>query len=131
VTVPRFRLTSPKLKNLRENDVERACIDVLRLHGYYVLRQQTGLFKTADGRWVRTGEVGLPDYAVIHKRYPGFLLEVKATRGELKEHQIKKIFELEMGYRIAVAVVNDVSELSVWLMNHERKAKESWQERAI
>ena len=33
----RFRLTPPRVK-LVENDVERACVDLLRLKGYYVVR---------------------------------------------------------------------------------------------
>src|SRR5215813_10342973 len=53
----RFRLTSPRVK-LVENDVERACVDLLRLRGYYVVRLQSGLFRTPDGRWIRIGEPG-------------------------------------------------------------------------
>ena len=48
----RFRLTAPRVK-LAENDVERAAIDLLRLKGYYVVRLQSGLLKTPDGRWIR------------------------------------------------------------------------------
>ena len=39
----KFRLKHPRLS---ENDVERACLDLLRLRGYWVIRQQSGLFKT-------------------------------------------------------------------------------------
>jgi hypothetical protein len=35
-----------KHPRLSENDVERACLDLLRLRGYWVIRQQSGLFKT-------------------------------------------------------------------------------------
>jgi hypothetical protein len=116
--VKRFRLTAPKIK-LVEDDVERACIDLLRLRGYYVVRLQSGLFKTPDGRWIRIGEPGLPDYACIKR---DFFLETKRPGAKLSPAQEKKIFELEKVYGIAVATVDGVERLPRWLDNHEKKA---------
>lgn len=113
----RFRLTSPRVK-LAENDVERACIDLLRLHGYYVVRLQSGLLKTPDGRWIRVGEPGLPDYCVIKR---DFFLEVKRPGGKLNPAQVNKIFELEAcGFQ--VAAIDSVERLEAWLGEYEKRA---------
>jgi hypothetical protein len=46
----KFRLQHPRLS---ENDVERACLDLLRLRGYWPIRLHAGRFKTPDGeRWI-------------------------------------------------------------------------------
>lgn len=113
----RFRLTAPRVK-LVENDVERACIDVLRLKGYYVVRLQSGLLKTPDGRWIRVGEPGLPDYCAIKR---DFFLEVKAPGRKLSPAQVNKIFELE-ACNFRVATVDSVERLAEWLDAHEKKA---------
>jgi hypothetical protein len=106
---------------LAENDVERACLDLLRLRGYWISRQHVGRFRTIDGRWIVIGEKGLPDYIVIHAKYPGFLLEVKRqSGGVLSAEQIVKIQQLTLGYRLRVAVVTSSQELQDWLTRHER-----------
>jgi hypothetical protein len=114
----KFRLEAPRLS---ENDIERACLDLLWLRGYYVLRLQSGLFRTPDGRWVRIGEPGLPDYAALHPRYPAFFLEVKRPGAKLDEHQQRKIWEIEAGYQVKSAVVNSSAALSTFLAVHETK----------
>jgi hypothetical protein len=117
----RFRLKSPP--RLTENDVERACLDLLRLRGYWVIRQQSGLFKTPDGRWIRLGETGLPDYAAIHSRFPGFLLEVKRPGTGPSPEQETKINQLRMGYSLAIGVVDSVEALLQWLNQHEESKR--------
>ena len=114
----RFRLTPPRVK-LVENDVERACLDLLRLHGYYVVRLQSGRFKTSDGRWVTVGEPGLPDYVCVKS---DFFLEVKRPGGKLSPAQINKIFELSScGFR--VATIDSVERLEAWLDEHEHEKR--------
>ena len=117
----RFRLTSPKAPKLSENDVERACLDLLAYRQWYVIRLQSGLFKTKDDRYVRVGRKGLPDYVALHRRYPGFLLETKRPGGELSPDQVKVIWEFREGYRIAVATIDRVEDLIPWLDEHEKK----------
>lgn len=107
-----FRLTPPPPVKLVENDVEKACLNLLRLKGYYPVRLQSGLFKTPDGRWVRIGEPGLPDYVVIRNDW---FLEVKAPGKTPSPKQIEKIFELEKIHRIPVATVDSVERLIEWL----------------
>lgn len=113
----RFRLTAPRVK-LVENDVEKACIDLLRLRGYYVVRLQSGLLKTPDGRWVRIGEPGLPDYVCLKH---DFFLETKAPGKKPSSAQIQKAFEIEKCYGIAVATVDSVERLADWLNAREKE----------
>jgi len=121
--VKQFRLTAPKIK-LVENDVEKACLDLLRLKDYYPIRLQSGLLKTPDGRWLRVGEPGLPDYVIVKH---DFFLEVKAPGGKLSEAQIAKIFEIEKVRRIPVATVDSVEHLAAWLdaLKKERAGRPS------
>lgn len=113
-----FRLTSPAPK-LRENDVERACIDLLRYRGYWVIRQHVGRFRTPAGAWITVGETGLPDYATVHARYPGFLLEVKRPGGVPSPEQARKISEIRQGYGLAITAVDTVEALVSWLDRFE------------
>jgi len=120
--VPRpFRLRSPKLR-LTENDVERACLDVLAHRGYKVVRHQVGRFKTVDGRWITIGETGMPDYICLHATRPAFLLEVKRPGAVLSSEQFAKIRQLEIGHQLAIAVVDSVEVLIDWLARHESGA---------
>src|SRR5262252_10124255 len=107
-----FRLTAPQLK-LVENDVERQCLDLLRLRGYWAARLHAGTFKTVDGqRWIRGVEKGTPDYGALHELYPGFLLETKRPGGSLTLIQSAVITNLERGYRLAVCVADGSGALA-------------------
>ena len=101
----RFRLTGPKLK-LSENDVERACLDVLRYRRLFPLRQNSGRFKTADGRWITIGVPGIPDYVI-----PKFFVEVKRPGGILSDVQRAKIYELDRWWDLKTIVVESVEDL--------------------
>jgi hypothetical protein len=117
-----FRLTGEKIQ-LSENDVERACLGLLRLRGYWVIRVHTGTFRTADAkRWIKAADKGTPDYCAVHERYPGFLLEVKRPGAALSPEQRLKIREIEMGYRLPVVVVESVEEMAAWLAKHEGRS---------
>jgi hypothetical protein len=97
-----------------------ACVDLLGWRGYYVIRLQSGLFKTLDGRFQTVGKRGLPDFAAIHERYPGFLMETKRPGAKPSEDQIKRIEEIRIGFRVAVAVIDSPEALIDWLAEHER-----------
>ena len=115
---------------LSENDVERACIDVLHIRGYWVARLHAGTFKSADGkRWIQGVKKGTPDYALLHERFPGFLLEVKRTDASPTPEQINKHREIQMGFRLAIATVDSVEALAHWLAQHEAKATALWHAR--
>jgi hypothetical protein len=116
-----FRLTPSKPPRLSENDVEKACIDVLRYRGYYVVRLHAGRFKSADGlRWIKGVDKGTPDYATVHQRHPGFLLEVKRPGEKPSPEQEQKHLELRVGFHLAIGVVDSVEALLAWLDQHEQ-----------
>jgi hypothetical protein len=119
----RFRLKPPPKLKLVENDVETACLQLLAYRGWYPVRLQSGLFKTPDGRWVRVGAVGLPDYVCLHERHPAFFLETKRPASGLSAQQAKKQWELRVAYKLAVATVDRVEALTPWLDAHEAKAR--------
>ena len=114
----RFRLKSPKVKE-SENDVERACLDLLSYRHYGVERLQSGKFKLIDGRWLTFGYPGRPDYLTIHPDYPGFYLEVKRPGGQLNADQQRKISEFGL-QAFGVAVIDSVLVLDEWLDRWEK-----------
>jgi len=117
-TSARFRLKSPVL---REDDVERACLDYLRIRGYFVLRIHTGTFRSPDGRyWIKGAPKGTADYIAVHKKYRGFLLETKGPRGELREVQLQRAAEISTGYGIPTVKVSSARELVEWLDGWEK-----------
>jgi hypothetical protein len=115
---PQFRLKEPVFK-VSENDVESACLDVLRLRGYWPTRMHAGLFKSADGkRWIRGVEKGTPDWLAMRK--PSFFVEVKRPGGVLSEIQKQRIFQLDKFFDLKTVVVEEVEELIDWLDHHQR-----------
>lgn len=115
----RFRLTAPKIK-LVEKHVRDACLMVLNLRHYWYRRLNTGLFYTEDGRPHPEGKLGDPDYVVLHATYPGFLLELKRPGGKLSPDQERRHFEIQLGYQIAIAVIDSKEALDCWLNEHEK-----------
>lgn len=114
----RFRLRPDGRIQLSENDVEKACLDLLLRKHWWPIRQQVGRFRTPDEGWVTIGEAGDPDYAVI--RPPSFFLEVKRPGGELSKVQAKRIYQLELFYGLKTVVVDDVEQFAKWLEAYER-----------
>lgn len=120
-----FKLTPEKMARLRENDVERQCLDFLAARGYVVTRIHTGLFKSPDGRrWIKGAEKGTPDYVATHATFPGFYLETKRPGGAMTQAQRQKRWEIEEGYRIQVALIDRIERLRPWLDAHEQRARE-------
>ena len=119
-----FRLRPPRAPKPRENDVEKQLKDWLLARGWYPVRQQSGLLKTLYGRFVRIGEVGIPDYVVLHARYPAFFLETKAPGRSLSPEQERKRWVIQAAYGLRVAVADGLETLKPWLEDHERLAKE-------
>jgi len=114
-----FRLRAPKPS---ENDIESACLDLLRLRGYVPFRLHAGKFKSLDGkRYITGNQKGTPDWAALHGDYPGFLVEIKRPGGELNRNQIFRISVLETDYHLAVVTVDNVWDLQPWIDQHQRK----------
>lgn len=112
-----FRLRAPRES---ENDIESACLGLLALHGYWVVRLHAGTFKSVDGRrWIRGVDKGTPDYAALHGQHRNFLMEVKRPGGTLSPDQQWQ-HEYIRKYGLAIATVESKDELSAFLAAHER-----------
>ena len=123
---PQFRLKAGRVQ-LSENDVRKACLDLLRLRHWWPIRQHVGRFlpgkvygllcpacrDAVRSSWITIGETGDPDYAVM--RAPSFFLETKRPGGELSDEQQRRIYVLKQFYDLDAAVVETVEELSEWL----------------
>lgn len=116
---PQFRLKADQLR-LTETAVAKACKDLLGIRGYKVVRLQSGLFKTPDGRWIRVGEPGMTDYFAAHKTHRPFFMEVKRPDGTTKPNQDKWIWELETFFGVTAVVIDSSKALGQWLAAHER-----------
>jgi hypothetical protein len=113
-----FKLTALQLN---ENDIEAACLDVLRVRLWKAFRLQSGTFRSADlKRWIKGEPKGTPDYLVAHKRYPAFLLETKRPGGKLSEIQEYRVWEIQLGYGLAFFKADSARELGRWLDDYER-----------
>lgn len=88
---------------MSEQDIVRAILNALRLQGARAWRQQSGVIPKG-GRYIHTGEKGLPDIGCIvppRGRYLG--LEVKTKTGKVSEDQVKWAEEAAVfGARVAV-----------------------------
>ena len=51
----RFRLTPDGRLRLSENDVRKACLDLLRTHGWWPIRQHVGRLRAPKGDWIQVG----------------------------------------------------------------------------
>lgn len=113
-----FKLTS---RALTENDVERACLDLLRVRGWLTVRIHTGTFRSFDGqRIIKGAPKGTPDYICAHATHPAFLLETKRPHGELSAAQQFQRRAIERGYRIPVVKADSALALRGWLDRHEQ-----------
>ena len=118
---PRFTLKGDRIQ-LSENDVRRACLDVLRAHCWWPIRQHVGTFRPVgdDNRIITIGEKGDPDYVVV--RAPSFFLETKRPGGVLSDDQRRRIDQLRQFYNLETVVVESVEDLVRWLdQNSTRK----------
>jgi hypothetical protein len=115
-----FRLREQKIQ-LSEKDVVKACIMLLNLRHYWTRRINTGSFLTLDGRWHTEGRKGDPDYVALHATFPGFLLEFKRPGEKLRPEQEQRHFEIQLGYQIAIVMVDSKEALECWLNEHEKQ----------
>jgi hypothetical protein len=123
----RYRLQSPKPCRPKEKELAKDVCAFLLRRGWYPLRQQTGLFKSFDGRRIiPVGFEGLPDYVVMHEIYPAFFIETKRPGAKPSDVQQRRAWELRTAYKLAVTTADSVDGLRVWLEGHERRVREIW-----
>jgi hypothetical protein len=112
-----FRL---KHGELREADIAKACLDLLKLRGWYVVRVLCGRFWTLDKRRMVSGPApGTPDYLCVHAIHPGFFLELKRPGGKLEPMQKFQIAGIEQGYHVLCQVIDHPRALTEFLDLHE------------
>ena len=116
-----FKLRAPRLK-VSENDVEKACRDVLNLRGYRLHRLHCGKARFPDGTWVQLEEQGMPDWLCVHPAHPAFYLETKAPGGALSPAQ-RWMHKILSAWRLPVVVVDDAMQLVAWLREHEEPTR--------
>lgn len=117
----RFKLTPPKIE-LSEKDVIRQCTDVLRLRGYWVQRNHVGKFQTIDGRWIKMGPPGIPDYTAIRAEYPAIFIEFKRPGKTLRPTQRQRFGEIQEAYRLHAVMIDSLEGLLEYLARHERRS---------
>ena len=96
--------------------IQRACLDWLKMfkknHNIIYFRAGVGSFKTAQGRYVRTGTPGLADICAV---YDGVFygIEIKTATGRMSQAQKKFKQELEAagGQYHLVRSVSDIKEI--------------------
>lgn len=52
---------------MSENDVVRACLDILTAHKIFAWRQNSGAFETKTGGFYRISTPGIPDIIAVYK----------------------------------------------------------------
>lgn len=92
---------------MREIDLQNEIRVALSQHGV-VIRQNTGVFKTPDGRWVQCGVKGLSDLLFIGDGKVAFL-EVKTPAGKVSREQENFLRRMQQLHHTA-AVVRSVQE---------------------
>ena len=112
-----FRLSSPKPKVLEKHVADQIKQSLLR-RGWIPIRQQSGLFKTPDGRFVAVGQKGLADYIVMHAKFPAFFLETKRPKRHLSDQQCIKRWEYD-AYGLRTCKADSVEEILAFLERHE------------
>lgn len=88
-----------------------ACIEYLNLHGHFVWRNNTGLFKnfykTKFGEQrisvARAGMIGSPDIIGVHKDGRFLGVECKVGRNKLSPHQL--LFQREIRERGGISII--------------------------
>jgi len=96
--------------------IQRACLDWLNMfkkkHNIVFFRANSGAFKTAQGRYVKTGTPGLADICVI---FDGtfYGVEIKTAIGKMSEAQkrFKKNIEAAGGRYVLCRSVGDLREI--------------------
>lgn len=79
-------MATSKPPKLSERQITGQVIGVLQTQGWLAIRLNSGLLQTPDGRRIRIGEKGGPDWIVLRGR-EYVLLELKATGKHLTPEQ--------------------------------------------
>ncbi len=96
---------------LSEKQVTEQAIDWLTAQGWTCLRLQSGLLRTPDGRYIRAGKKGVPDWICLRRGYY-FLMETKAPGKPLSADQSQWINTTKT--QLTFVRVDDLDDLIRW-----------------
>jgi hypothetical protein len=89
---------------ITENQATVDCLAWVRQLGWYAHRNQVGLFYTRDGRPVKIGVEGTPDWLLLHPEHGIVWLEMKSSTGKPSKLQRERLAMLRhLGFRVGVA----------------------------
>lgn len=94
--------------------IQRACMDWLATQDdVYFFRANSGAFRTAQGRYVKTGRPGCPDIVACWRGGQFWGIEVKAEKGRQTQAQKKAQADIEAagGRYVVVRSVGELKEL--------------------
>lgn len=93
----------------RTNELTKAILKLLHLHGFMAWRNNTGAFK-ADKRFIRFGDKGSPDVMAIDKSGRFYGIEVKTGKDKLRPDQAAwhENLKAHNGISIIAATIDDV-----------------------
>jgi len=93
-----------KPSKISENQATIDCLAWVRQLGWYAHRNQVGLFYTRDGRPVKIGVEGTPDWLLLHPEHGILWLEMKSSTGNPSKLQRERLAMLKhLGFRVGVA----------------------------
>jgi len=90
--------------------IQRACMDWLATQdGLYFFRANSGAFRTAQGRYVKTGRPGCPDIVICWKgRFLGVEVKTETGKQSQAQRQAQKDIESSGGRYVVVRSVGDL-----------------------
>ena len=103
------RLLAFMKQKLLEADIQRQCLDYLKLNKIFHFRQNTGMFLNKNDHYYRFGELGCPDIiCVMGGTFIG--LEIKSENGRQSIHQLdfQKRLEKAGGIYVIIRSLDDL-----------------------
>jgi len=107
-----------------EKNTQKACIDILKLYGYVVIRNNSGkiILGSPNGkkRAIKIGTPGASDIIACSPEGKFVAIEVKSKQGKLTEKQKNFLTKIEKNNGIAL-VIKDINDLFVFLKDNQSK----------
>jgi len=101
--------------NVKEQDIQKACIDYLKLRGIFCYKINNVGVKKPNGSYIPAQTKGIPDLVLHYKGHVHYI-EFKAPKGKMSEHQ--ELFQDQcMNDGINYMVIRSVDELVKELNN--------------
>ena len=99
------------MKHEKEADIQRGCLDLLRLKGYFCMKiNTTGIYVKARDTYIKNPNVGCADILAFKKDKPNLAVEVKTKKGVQSDSQVgwQKEWERSGGVYVLARSLDDV-----------------------